>query len=131
MIAQIVMLAAKTAIDKILKRSQEGVFTRCRGGITGMKQQRHNGHSQVCTYAEKVKNSLHNSDIFKTKTKDSCEAKNIRHRQNFLKENEDNNQTIKSVQFCQIKRYKCEKMEEWIERVRLAAIECEYEKQER
>ena len=54
MIAQIATLAAKTAVDEMLERRQEEVFTRCRDGITGMKQHRHNGHSPACTYADKV-----------------------------------------------------------------------------
>ena len=53
MIAQIAMLAAKTAIDEILERRQEEVITRCRGVITGMKQHRHNGCSPACTYVDK------------------------------------------------------------------------------
>ena len=69
MIAKIAMVAAKTAIDKILERKQEDIYTRHRGGITGMKQHRHNGHSPVDTYAEKVSNSLHNYERFKIKTK--------------------------------------------------------------
>ena len=35
--AKIAMLAAKTAIDKILERKQEDIYTRCRGQVTGMK----------------------------------------------------------------------------------------------
>ena len=54
MIAHIAMLAAETAIDEILERRQGEIFTRCRDGIKGMKQHRHNGHSPACTYADKV-----------------------------------------------------------------------------
>ena len=61
-----------------------------------MKPHRHNGCSPVYTYAEKVNSSLHNSDIFMTKMKDSCEANIVRDRQNILMENEDN-QTVKSL----------------------------------
>ena len=74
MIVKIATMAAKTVINEILERKQEDKFTTCTGGLTGMKQHRHNGHSPVYTYAEKVNNSLHNSEIFKTKTKDSCKA---------------------------------------------------------
>ena len=69
MIAKIATLAAKTAIDEILERNQGDKYTRCRGGITGMKQHRHNGCSPICTYAEKVNSSLHNSEIVMTKTR--------------------------------------------------------------
>ena len=96
MITKIAMLAAKTAIDEILERKQEDIYTRCRGGITGVKQHRHNGHSAIYTYAEKVNSSLHNSEIFMTKMKDSCKANIVRDRQNILMENEDN-QTVKSL----------------------------------
>ena len=37
MTAKIAMLAAKTVVDKILKRKREDRYTRCRGEITGMK----------------------------------------------------------------------------------------------
>ena len=102
MIAQIVTLAAKTAVDEILERRQEGVFTRCRGGITGMKHHRHNGCSPVYIYVEKVNSSPHNFEIFMTKMKDSCEANIVIDRQNILMEDEDN-QTVKSPQFCSLK----------------------------
>ena len=59
MIAQIATLAAKTAIEEILERRQEDVCTRCRGDIKGMRH-RDNGCSPVYTYADKVKNTLHN-----------------------------------------------------------------------
>ena len=45
MIAKIATLAAKIAIDEILERKQEDVYTRCRGGVTSMKQHKHNGCS--------------------------------------------------------------------------------------
>ena len=131
MIAQIAMLAAKTAVEEILgRRRHEDVFTRCRGDIKGMRH-RHNGHSPVYTYADQVNNSLHNLKIYKAKTKDSSEVKNIRDRQNIQKENEDSNQTTKSLQFCEMKRHKRKSVEEWIKRVRLAANECEYQEQDR
>ena len=43
----------------------------------------------------------------------------------------EHNQTIKSILFCQIKWHKCEKVEEWIKRVRVAENECDYQEQER
>ena len=67
-IAQIAMLAAKTAIDEILERRQEEVSTRCRDGITGVKQHRHDGCSPPCTYADKAKNPLNNQNTYKSKT---------------------------------------------------------------
>ena len=36
MIAKIAMFAAKTAIDEIHERKQEDIYTRCRGGVTGV-----------------------------------------------------------------------------------------------
>ena len=60
-IAQIATLAAKTAVEQILERKQESIYTRHRGGITGMKQHVHNRCSPVYTYAEKVNSNLHNS----------------------------------------------------------------------
>ena len=82
---------------------QQDIYTRHRGGITGMKQHGHNGHSPVYTYAEKIYSSLHNSKIFMTKMKDSCKANIVRDRINILMENEDN-QTVKSLRFCNLKK---------------------------
>ena len=111
MIVKIAMLAAKTAVDEILERKQEDKFTRHTCHIPGMKQHRHNGCSPVYTYAGKVNNSLHNSEIFKTKTEDSCKASIVKDRQNMLMESEDN-QIVKSIQFCNLKKCKDEKVEE-------------------
>ena len=77
------------------------------------------------TYADQVNNSQHTLNIYKPKAKNSSEAKNIRDRQNIQKENEDIIQTIKSLQFCEMRRHKGENVEEWIKRVRLAANEYE------
>ena len=129
MIAQIAMLASNTAVEAILERRHEDVFTRCRGDIKGMRH-RHNGSSPVYTYADQVNNSLHNLKIYEVETKNSSEAKNLRDRQNIHTENEDINQTIKSLQFCEMKRHKGENVEDWIKRVRLAANECEYQEQD-
>ena len=41
-------------------------------------------------------------------------------------ENEDN-QIIKSIQFCNLKKCKDENVEEWMKRVRLEAEGCEYQ----
>ena len=129
-IAQIATLAANTAVEVILERRHEDVFTRCRGDIKGMRH-RHNGCSPMDTYADQVNNSLHTPNIYKPKTKDISEAKNIRDRQKIQKENEDINQTIKSLQFCEMRRHKGENVEEWIKRVRLAANENDYQEQDR
>ena len=67
MIAQIATLSAKTAIEEILERRQEDVFTRCRGGIKCVRH-RHNGCSPVYTYADKVKNTLHNQKTYKAES---------------------------------------------------------------
>ena len=96
MIAEIATLAAKTAVDKICERKQEDIYTRCRGGVTGMKQHRYNWHSPVDIYAEKVTNSLHNYGRFKINTKDSCKASIVSDRLSILMKNEDN-QTVKSL----------------------------------
>ena len=77
MIAQIATLAVKTAIEKILERRQEDVFTRHRGGIKGVRH-RHNGCSPVFTYADKVKNILHNQKTYKAES--ILVAKDIRER---------------------------------------------------
>ena len=92
---------------------------------------RHNGHPPVYTYADQVNNSLHNLKLYKAKTKDGGEAKNVRNGQNIQKENEDSNQTIKSLQFCEMKRHRRESVEEWIKTVRLASNECDYQEQDR
>ena len=78
MIAKIAMLAAKTAVDEILERKP------------------------VYTSAEKVNNSLHNSETFIRKMKDRCKSNIVRDRHNILMEKEDN-ETVKSLQFCYLK----------------------------
>ena len=85
-----------------MKKKQEDTYARNSGEITGMKQHRHNGCSLVYTSAEKVNKSLHNSETFITKTKDRCEANIVTDKHNILMEKEDN-QTIKSLQFCYLK----------------------------
>ena len=95
MIAQIAILAANTVVEVILERRHEDGSTRHRGDIKGLGH-RHNGCSPVYSYADQVNNSLHTSNIYKPKTKDISEAKNIRDKQNTQKDNEDINQTIKS-----------------------------------
>ena len=62
--------------------------------------------------------------------KDSCKANIVRDRQNILMENEDN-QTVKSLQFCNLKKCIDENVEEWMKRVRLEADKCEYIEQDR
>ena len=80
MIARIAMLAPKTAVEEILERRRhEDIFTRSRGDIKGARH-RYNGHPPVYTYADQVNNSLHNLKLYKAKTKDSSEAKNVRDR---------------------------------------------------
>ena len=46
-------------------------------------------------------------------------------------EHEENNQTVKSFQFCEMKRHKSENVEEWIKRLKIAAKEFEYQEQDR
>ena len=53
-IAQIVMMAANTAVETILEgRRDDDLFTKCRGDTRGMRP-RHNGHSPLYTYADNV-----------------------------------------------------------------------------
>ena len=60
-----------------------------------------------------------------TKTTDRCKANIVRDGPNIRMENEDN-QTVKSLQFCNLKTCIDENVEEWMKRVRLEAEECEY-----
>ena len=129
MIAQIATFAAKTAIDKILERRQEEVFTRCRDGITGMKQHRHNGYSPACTYADKVKNTLNNQNT--CKSKNISIVKGTREKPIKIQAEEEDNQTVKSLQFCNLKKCKNENVEEWMKRVRSEPEECEYQEKDR
>ena len=100
MIVQIATMAAKTAVDETLERRQEEVITRCRDGITGMKLQRHNGHSPTCTYGDKVKNTLNNQSTYKLKyiqiVKDTREKPIIIQAEEFLK----------SLRFCKLNNAK-------------------------
>ena len=128
-IAQIATLAAKTTIDKILERRQEDVFTRHRGDIKGMRH-RHNGCSPVYTYADKVKNTLHNQKTYKAEN--ILVAKGIKERPIIIQaEHEEDIQTVNSLQFCNLKKCKDENVEEWMKRLRTAAEECKYHEQDR
>ena len=42
-------------------------------------------------------------------------------------EHGEDNETVKSLQFCKLKRCKSENVEEWIKRFRKAAKECKYQ----
>ena len=95
MIVQIATLAAKTAIDEILERRQEEVFTRCRDAIKGMKLHEHNGHLPACTYADKVKNTLNNQNTYKSKN--ISIVKNTREKPIIIQADEEDNQTAKSL----------------------------------
>ena len=129
MIVQIVTMATKTAVDELLERRQEEVFTRHRGGITGVKWLRHNGHSPSCTYADKVKSTLNNQNTYKSKN--ISMVKDTREKPVILQAEKEDNQTVKSLQFCNLKKCKDENVEEWMKRVRSEAKECEYQEQER
>ena len=122
-IAQIAMMVGNAAVEAILEgRRDEDVINRCRGDTRGMRP-RENGHSPVYTYANKVKNSLHTQKIYKAMN--ISVAKDIRDKQTIIQEeHEENNQTVKSLQFCKMKRCKGENVEEWIRWVRRAAKEC-------
>ena len=101
LIVQIAMMAAKTAVETILEERTDDDFSFKHRGETRGVRHRHNGHSSSYTYAEKVKNSIHIQKIYKAEAKDISEAKNVRDRQNIIQEeNEDNNQTVKSLKFC-------------------------------
>ena len=95
MIAQIAMLAAKTAIGEKLEKRLEEVVTRCREDITGMKQHRQNGHSPACTYADKVKNTLKNQNIYKSMN--SSLVKDTREQSIIIQAEKKDNQTVKSL----------------------------------
>ena len=117
MTAQIATMAAKTAVDEILKRRQEEVITRCRDGITGMKLHRHNGSSPTCTYADKVKNTL--NKLSTNKSKNIHIVKDTREKPIVIQAEEEDNQTVKYLQFCKLKKCKDENVEEWMKRVRI------------
>ena len=85
---------------------------------------------QYTPMQKKVNNSLHNYETLITKMNDICKANIVKDRQNMLMENVDN-QTIKSPQFCNIRKCKEENVEEWMKRVRVEAEKCEYQEQDR
>ena len=129
MITQIAMWAAKAAADKLLQGKHKDIHTRHRGDA-GVEHHGHNGHSPIYTYAEKVKSNIYNSETFITEMKDRCKANIIRDRQNIQMEKEDN-QTVRSLQFCYLKKCIDESLEEWMKWVRVEAEKCEYIEQDR
>ena len=77
-----------------------------------------------------VKNVLHTQKI--SKAKNMSVAKNIQDKQTMIQaEHEEDNQTVKSLQFCKLKRCKYEYVEEWIKWLRKAAKECKYQELDR
>ena len=94
-----------------------------------MKQHRHNGHSPACTYADEVKNTLNNHNTYKSKNIST--VKDTREKPIIIQAEEEDNQTVKSLWFCNLKKCKDENVEEWMKRVRSEAEECEYQEQDR
>ena len=89
---------------------------------------RHNGCSPVYTYAEKVQNTLHNQN---SQSREHFGSKRYERPIIIQSEHKEDNQTVKSLQFCNLKKYKSENVEEWMKRLRTAAEECQYQEQER
>ena len=87
-----------------------------------MKQHRHNGCSPACTYSDKVQNTLHNQNNYKSKN--ISVAKDAREKPLIIQAEEEDNQTVKSLQFCKLKKCKDENVEEWMKRVRIEAEKC-------
>ena len=88
---------------------------------------RWDGLSPLYTYADKVKNILHTQKV--SKAKNISVAKNIWDEQTIIQaENEEDNETVKSLWFCKLKRCKSKNVEEWIKRLRITAKECKYQK---
>ena len=125
-ITQIITLALKTTVEEILESRQEDLFTSHRGDIKGVRH-RHNGHSPVFTYADKVKYTIHNQKSYKTEN--MSVANDITERPVIIQA--EDNQTVKSLWFCKLKNYKDENVEEWTKRLRTAAEGCEYQEQDR
>ena len=58
-------------------------------------------------------------------------VKDTREKPIIIQAEEEDNQTVKSLQFCNLKKFKDENVEEWMKRVRSEAEECEYQGQDR
>ena len=128
-LAQIAMVAANAAVQKIVKeRRDEDEITRCRGNTRGMRS-RLDGHSPVYTYTDKVTSVLHTQKI--SKAKNSLVDKIIQDKQTIIQAEHEDHETVKSLQFCKLKRCKSEKVEEWIKWLRIAAEECKYQELDR
>ena len=114
-IAQTAAVAAKVAVQAILKeRRDEDEITRCRGYTTGVRP-RLDRHSPLYTFTDKVKNIYHTHNI--SRAKNISVTKNIQDKQALIQaEHKEDNERVKSLQFCKMKRHKCENVEEWIKR---------------
>ena len=69
------------------------------------------GHSPLYTYTDKVKNVFNTQKI--SKAKNIPVAKNIQDKQTIIQaKHEEDNETVKSLQICKLKRCKSENVEE-------------------
>ena len=129
-IAQIAMVATKAAVQAILAERGDGdELTRNRGDTTGVRP-RLGRPSPVYTFTDKVKNIYHTHKIAKTEKIYAVE--NILDRQALIQaEHKEDNETVKSIQFCKLKRHKSQHVEEWIKRLRITVKECNYKEFDR
>ena len=95
MIAQIAMMAVKTAIDEMMARRQENIFNRHISGRTGVRHHRQNGCSPTYTYTDKVKYTLNNQNTYKSRNisivKDAIEKPII------IQAKKEDNQIVRSL----------------------------------
>ena len=82
------------------------------------------------TFTNEVKNIYHTHNVAKAENIQA--VKNPLGRQALIQaEQEEYNETVKSFQFCKLKRHKSEYAEEWIKRLGISAKECNYQELDR
>ena len=104
-LAQIAVAAATAAVQAVFAKKGDGnkLFT-CRCEVTGVRP-RLDRPLPSYTFADEVKNIFH--------THKAAKAENILGRQALIQaEHKEGNETVKSLQFCKIKRPESENVEE-------------------
>ena len=113
----------------LAERGDGDEITRCRGDKTGVRP-RIGRPSPPYTFTVKVKNIYHIPK--RAKAENIHVGKNILDRYTLIQaEHEQDNETVKSLQLCKLKRHKSENVEEWIKRLKIAAKECNYQEHDR
>ena len=119
-------MAAKAVVQAILAERQDGdELSRHRNEEAGMRSKL-GRPSPTFNLTKEVKSICYTHNI--DKAENIQVSKNLLGRQALIQaEQEECNETVKSLPFCKLTRHKSENAEEWIKRLSIAAKECNYQ----